>query len=164
MAGEFSAGFQTGRQESGDNPFTVILKAGRESVARRKKETQEREKEERTLLQAITVLGAKAEFDRTLQEEKSEQEAKRGKALLSRFGIGKEGEGERETLPAGVSIKEGPITLTGGAEQKSATQLRGELTQSPTVKDFNTIRSQVKSMDALVSQAKEGALDINNAF
>jgi len=69
--GAFSTGAQAGQQAAA-NPFGVMLSTIREATARRTKEDENRKQEEGKLNQALLVLGKKHEFDKALEQEKSD--------------------------------------------------------------------------------------------
>lgn len=75
MPNGFGAGFERGRQVSGENPVTMILKGARDAYARRRSEDKKRDEEEQTLLHTLIQLGAKHEYDRTLAREERKAEA-----------------------------------------------------------------------------------------
>ena len=67
-------------------------------------------------------------------------------------------------LTTGFSRVANPAIAQRQQMFQRATTLRKEFTTSTTFKDFQEIRAQVSSMDALLGQARAGALDINNAL
>ena len=107
------------------NPFGVILDSWNKAQSRRYEEDAARKKEEAELKNALISLGAKAEYEKAMDEEEEkgkrettriEQEAKasRQRELLGAFGMGGKGKAEDIELTGGSITAEGEPTFTFG--------------------------------------------------
>ena len=123
---DFAGSMATAQEASQKrNPFGVILDSWNKAQSRRYEEDAARKKEEAELKNALISLGAKAEYEKAMDEEEEkgkrettriEQEAKasRQRELLGAFGMGGKGKAEDIELTGGSITAEGEPTFTFG--------------------------------------------------
>ena len=161
---DFAGSMATAQEASQKrNPFGVILDSWNKAQSRRYEEDAARKKEEAELKNALISLGAKAEYEKAMDEEEEkgkrettriEQEAKasRQRELLGAFGMGGKGKAEDIELTGGSITAEGEPTFTFG---KTAAAKGKEASVKEGFERAEAIRRAAKKLASITRQFNE---------